>query len=165
MDPFPIGLSGHAFAGHSIFLPQALYARRPSAAWVGLLMVSSLALMIGGACLQQNPPGFSRIPDVVQSRWSTGYFASAAMLLRKGISARQLLADYPAMLGHLYLHPRQKPPGLVLIEMGIIRLLGPGQLGATVSGLLIGVSASCSILATYVFIAFFTARRGGQALR
>ncbi|MGA2442353.1 MAG: hypothetical protein ABSH08_15475 [Tepidisphaeraceae bacterium] len=152
---YPVMLS----LGVPFFLAQALYARRPSAAWVGLLMVSALALMIGGACLQQNPPGFSRIPDVVQSRWSTGYFASAAMLLRKGISVRQLLADYPAMLGHFYLHPRQKPPGLVLIEMGIIRLLGPGQLGATVSGLLIGVAASCSILATYVFIAFFTGSR------
>jgi len=152
---YPVMLS----LGVPFFLAQALYARRPSAGWVGLLMVSALALMIGGACVQQNPPGFSRIPDVVQSRWSTGYFAQAEALLHKGISARQLLARYPAMLDHFYLHPRQKPPGLVLMEMGIIRLLGPGQLGASVSGLLIGLVASFSILATYGFIAFFTAGR------
>jgi hypothetical protein len=152
---YPIMLS----LGVPFFLAQGLYARRPSAAWVGLLMVSALALMIGGACVQQNPPGFSRIPDVVQSRWSTGYFAQAAVVLRKGISARQLLARYPTLLDHFYLHPRQKPPGLVLIEMGIIRLFGPGQLGATISGLLIGVVASFSILATYLFIAFFTNSR------
>ena len=51
--------------GVPFFLAQVLYRRRPSGWWVGVLMVSSLALMIGGACVQQNPPGFSRIPEVV----------------------------------------------------------------------------------------------------
>ena len=146
--------------GIPFFLAQALYAKRPSAAWVSLLMVSSLGLIIGGAWAQQNPPGLSRIPDVVQSRWSTGYFAQADLLLHQGIGPRELLARYPTLLGHdFYLHPRQKPPGLVLLEMGIIRLFGAGRLGATVSGLLIGVLASFTILATYLFIAFFTASR------
>jgi hypothetical protein len=145
--------------GVPFFLAQVLYRRRPSGWWVGVLMVSSLALMIGGACVQQNPPGFSRIPEVVESRWSTGYFVQAHALLRKGIGPRQLLARYPSMLGNFYLHPRQKPPGVVLIEMGIIRLLGSGTTGAAVSGILIGIVASFSILATYLFIAFFTASR------
>lgn len=145
--------------GIPFFLAQALYARRPSGAWVGLLMVSALALMIGGACAQQNPPGFSRIPDVVQSRWSTGYFVQADVLLRKGVGPRQLLARYPSMLGNFYLHPRQKPPGLVLFEMGIIRMLGDGRLAASVSGVLIGIAAALAILATYIFIAYFTSSR------
>jgi hypothetical protein len=63
------------------------------------------------------------------------------------------------MLGNFYLHPRQKPPGQVLFEMAIIRILGSGNLAATVSGLLIGAIASVSVLATYVFIAFFTASK------
>jgi cation transport ATPase len=67
--------------GIPFFLAQLLYARRPSAIWVGLLMVSALALMIGGAWIQQNPSGIYRIPDVIRSRWSTGYFVQAAKLL------------------------------------------------------------------------------------
>lgn len=145
--------------GIPFFLAQALYARRPSAIWVGLLMISALGLMIGGACVQQTPPGWFRIADVIQSRWSTGYFAQAAALIHKGIGARELLARYPVTLAHFYLHPREKPPGLLLIQIGIIRLLGPGQTGAMFSGLMIGVMASFSVLATYVFIAFFTGDR------
>jgi hypothetical protein len=141
------------------FVAQALYARRPSGLWVGLLMVSAVALMIGGAWAQDNPPGFSRISEVVRSRWSTGYFVQASALVRKGIGVRELLARYPYLLKNFYLHPRQKPPGQVLFEMGIVKLFGATETGAMASGLLIGVIASFVVLAKYVFIYFFTGSR------
>src|ERR1700677_2386070 len=70
---------------YSILLPlgipllaaQFLHERRRSLA-IALITLSSFTLMVGGAVVEKNPPSFSQIPEVVQSRWSMGYFASAA---------------------------------------------------------------------------------------
>ena len=115
--------------------------------------------MIGGAVVQKDPPTFSRISDVVQSRFSTGYFDTAALLLRKEMPVRQLLRNYPMLMDHFYLHPRQKPPGLILFEMAIIRVFGEGDAGALASGWLIAALASLSVISTYLFIACFTESR------
>ena len=110
--------------------------------------------MIGGAFTQNNPPSSSRISDVVLSRWSTGYFGSAVTLVQKNLPIRELLRRYPALLDHFYLHPRQKPPGLLLFEIAIVHLFGSGTSAAMISGLLTGFIASLAVVSTYFFIAF-----------
>jgi hypothetical protein len=141
------------------FLGQLIYIRRPSfvAPALALIMLSSFGLMIAGAMVQNNPPDFSRIPDVIRSTLSTGYFSEAAKLLRSGMSIREILARYPALVGKFYLHPQTKPPGPIIFELAVIRLFGSGRTGAMASGLLIGIVGSFSIVATYVFIRRFTA--------
>jgi len=143
------------------FVAQIVYLRRRARVWIALMAVtlSTFGLMIGGAVVQKDPPSFSRISEVVQSRFSTGYFVTAAMLVRKEMPVRELLRRYPTLMDHFYLHPRQKPPGLVLFEMGIIRLFGSGNAGAMASGWLIAALACLGVVSTYLFIACFTGSR------
>lgn len=143
------------------FVGQIIYLWRPSLRWTALACVSlsTFAIMVCASAIQKDPPSFSQISDVVQSRWSTGYFDSAVMVVHKGMPIRQLLAQYPSMLDHFYLHPRQKPPGALLFEIAIVRLFGDGIAGATVSGWLIAALASLSVVSTYIFIACFTENR------
>jgi len=105
------------------FVGQVIYLRRPALVWValGAVALSTFGLMIGGAVVQSDPPSFSRISNEVKSRWTTGYFESAAKLVDKGLSMRQVLRQYPTLLEYLYLHPRTKPPGPLLFEMAVIR--------------------------------------------
>jgi hypothetical protein len=143
------------------FAGQMLYLRRPQLVWLALAlcMISMFGLMVVGAALQNDPPSFTRISDVVRSRWTTGFFAQAVALRKSGMSVRQFLARYPELLQHFYIHPRQKPPGPILIELVIIRIFGPGEGGAMASGLLIGLGGTISVLATYAFIKFLTESR------
>lgn len=154
---YPILIS----AAIPFFLGQIIYLRRPARVWIALTAVtlSTFGLTIGGAVVQKDPPSLSRISDEVQSRWSTGYFATAARLVEKGMPVGQLLRRYPTLLDHFYLHPRQKPPGLILFEMAIIRVFGDGNAGAMASGWLIAALASLSVISTYLFIACFTQSR------
>ena len=143
------------------FIGQALYLRRPARTGMALALVtlSTFGLMIGGAVVQKDPPSFSRISDTVESRWSTGYFDTAVRLVHRNISVRELLRRYPTLLDHFYLHPRQKPPGLILFEMLIVHVFGDGNTGAMVSGWIIAVVASFSVVSTYLFIKCFTESR------
>lgn len=143
------------------FAAQLLYLRRPALAWLALslMTVSLFCLMLGAAAVQKNPPSFSRISDVVQSRWTTGYFDEASVLAKKHLPVREILSRYPTLLPHFYLHPRTKPPGLVLFELAIIRLFGPGAPAAMISGLMIAIFAAGSVVATYGFILVFTENR------
>jgi hypothetical protein len=63
------------------------------------------------------------------------------------------------LLGHFDLHPRTKPPGLLLYETAMIDLFGPGRQAAMIAGLTEGVVATFSVFATYAFIHFFTRDR------
>jgi hypothetical protein len=143
------------------FVGQIIYHRRAAPLWValGAVALSTLGLMIGGAVVQSDPPSFSRISNEVKSRWTTGYFDSAAKLVDRGMSVREVLRRYPTLLEYFYLHPRTKPPGLLLFEMAIIRVFGAGTAGAAVSGVLIGVIASFSVVSSYIFIACITEDR------
>jgi len=148
------------------FIGQMLYSRRPSRLRTALIaiMVSKFALMLGAAAVQKNPPSLTRISDVIQSRWTTGYFEEATALKHRGITAGQLLTRYPTLLGNFYLHARQKPPGPMLFEIAMNRLFGSGEAGAMASGLLIGVVATLAVPAVYAFIAFFTGNRDAAFL-
>ncbi len=142
-------------------LAQIIYLRRPRLAWMamGIITATTFAMMVIAESAQHEPPSVWRIADVVQSRWSTGYFDEAAVLVRKNFTVRQYLSRYPTLLPHFYLHPRQKPPGLVLFEMGIIRLFGASARTALAAGLFNGLVAACSVIATFVFIGSLTANR------
>ena len=143
------------------FAAQVIYLRRPNSVWIAitLCMVSLLALMIAGAVIQKDPPSFTRISDVVRSRWTSGYFREALWLRHENIGARQLLVQYPSLVDHFYLHPRTKPPGPVLIEMTIIGLFGTGSGAAMISGFLIGSVAIFSIPGTFCLIRLLTGNR------
>jgi len=143
------------------FVGQIIYLWRPALLWAALAAVtlSTFGLIIGGAVVQSNPPGFYRISNEVKSRWTTGYFASAEKLVDKGMSMREVLRRYPTLLQYFYLHPRTKPPGPILFEMAIIRAFGSGTTGAMVSGLLTALMASLSVVTTYLFIACVTQDR------
>jgi hypothetical protein len=147
--------------GIPFFIGQMIYLRRPALLWMalGLVTLSTFGLIIGGAVVQRDPSGFSRISDEVKSRWTTGYFESAAKLVDRPLSMRQVLRRYPTLLQYFYLHPRQKPPGTILFEMAIIRILGEGTSGAMASGLLIAAIASLSVITTYKFVADVTQDR------
>jgi hypothetical protein len=140
------------------FAALLIYPRHPRLA-LALIAISAFALMIGGALSQKDPPSFSRITDVIVSRWSTGYFATAVKFVHKQMPIRELLRQYPTLLDDFYLHPRQKPPGLLLSEIAIVHLFGDGNSAAMISGLLIGVISSLSVVSTYFFIAVHTENR------
>jgi hypothetical protein len=137
---------------------QLIYLRQPRLA-LTVVTISAFALMIGGALSQNDPPTFSRISDVIASRWSTGYFATAVKFVHRQMPLHEILRRYPDLLDEFYLHPRQKPPGLLLFEMAIVHVFGDGNSAATISGLLIGIVASLSVVATYFFIAVYTEDR------
>jgi hypothetical protein len=140
------------------FVGQWLYPRRPNLALLAIVL-STFTIMIANATIQNHPASFQRISDIVQSRWSTGFYAEAEARLRKGMSIHELLARYPTLLENFYIHPRQKPPGLIVLEMVIIRVFGPGDGGAMATGVLIAILASGSVLAAYAFILCFTENR------
>ena len=143
------------------FLGQLIYLRRRARVRIALtaITLSTFCLLIGAAAVEKDPPSFSRITDIVQSRFSTGYFATAAMLMRKNISIGELLGRYPAMMDHFYLHPRQKPPGLIVLEMVMIHIFGNGNAGALASGFLLAALASLCIITTYLFLICYTGNR------
>jgi len=140
------------------FFGQWLYPRRPGFALLAIV-ISTFAIMIAAAAIQDHPPSFDRISKIVQSRWSTGFYAVAESRVKKGMNIPELLARYPTLLPNFFIHPRQKPPGLIVLEMVIIRIFGPGKPGAMATGGLIALLACASVLATFAFIRFFTGDR------
>jgi hypothetical protein len=144
--------------GVPLLVAQFVY-RKNRALAVALITLSAFALMVGAAVVQNNPPSFSRITDIVASRWSTGYFASAAGIVQQNFPMRELLRRYPTLLDHFYLHPRQKPPGILLFEIAVIHLFGTGSPGMMISGLLTGLIAATGVPLTYLFITIHTENR------
>ena len=137
------------------FLGQMVFSRWPSRVWValGLVMGSMLLLMLAGAAAQRDPPSLHRIVNV-EVNWDTGYFQAAQFLQDKPV--KQWLSDYPHMQWQLSLHPRTKPPGLVLFETALIDAFGQTRTAAMVAGLMTGLVGMFSVAATYGFINYFT---------
>ena len=137
------------------FLGQMVFSRWPSRVWValGLVMGSMLLLMLAGAAAQRDPPSLHRIVDV-EVNWDTGYFQAVQSLQDKPV--KQWLSDYPHMQWQLSLHPRTKPPGLVLFETALIDAFGQTRTAAMVAGLMTGFVGMFSVAATYGFINYFT---------
>jgi hypothetical protein len=136
------------FAGQWVF-----WRWRRTAPALVLIMASMLGMMLAGAAAQRDPPSLHRIVDV-EVNWDTGYFQAAQILHDKPI--RQWLADYPQLQERLTLHPRTKPPGLVLFETILIDLLGETRAAAMTAGLIVAVLGACSVAATFAFVRYFT---------
>jgi hypothetical protein len=143
------------------FVGMAIYQRQPKRLGLALalILVAKFVMMLGAAAVQDDPPSLHRIVEVTRSRWTTGYFDEAATLQKHNLTIRELLTRYPTLLGHFYLHERQKPPGPLLFETAIVRIIGATDAGAMASGILIGILATLAVLAVYGFIAFFTGNR------
>lgn len=140
------------------FAGQFLETRRTNAIpWaLTLVMVSMFCFMLAGAAAQRSPPSFDHIA-AVQMSWDVGYFKDAERL--QGMTVHQWLARYPRLLGHFDLHPRTKPPGVLLYETAMIDLFGPERQAAMIAGLTEGFVATFSVLGTYAFIKSFTQDR------
>jgi hypothetical protein len=140
------------------FTGQIIEMRRVQATPLALAFValSMFGLMLAGAAVQRNPPSLDRVA-AVQMGWDVGYFKDAQRL--QGMTVLQWLARYPRLLPHFDLHPRTKPPGLLLYETAMINLFGNGRRAAMVAGLTEGVLATFCVFATYAFIHFFTNNR------
>jgi hypothetical protein len=147
--------------GIPLLIGLILYQRNPERYWLalGLICFSSLALMVVGALVENNPPSFSRISDIVESRWSSGYYGSAEALAAKHDTALEILRRYPALLPHFFIHPRCKPPGGLLYEFAIIKMFGPGTTATMVSGFSIGIFSALSVPLTFLFVRCFTGNR------
>jgi hypothetical protein len=134
------------------FAGQYLAGRRRNAVPLALVTISMSLLMLAGALAQRTPPNLDHI-TAVEGGWNTGYFQAAQIL--QGVPVKQWLSQYPRMAPFLGLHPRTKPPGLILFETALIDLLGPDPGTALVAGLIVGLAAILSVWATYSFILFF----------
>jgi hypothetical protein len=140
------------------FLGQIVFARWPSRVWMALtlVMVSMFLLMLAGAAAQRDPPSLHRIVDV-EVNWDTGYFQAAQLLQHRTV--RQWLSDYPRLQPLFSIHPRTKPPGLILFETVLIDAMGQTRTAAMVAGLITGFVGMFSVAATYGFIHYFTGDR------
>ncbi len=138
------------------FAGQFLENRRASLLALTLVAASMFCFMLAGAAAQRSPPSLDHIA-AVQMGWDVGYFKDAERL--QGMTVHQWLARYPRLLGHFDLHPRTKPPGLLLYETAMIDLFGHGRPAAMMAGLTEGLIATFSVFATYAFIHFFTQSR------
>jgi hypothetical protein len=140
------------------FLGQMVFAWWPARVWMALMLVtvSMFLLMLAGAAAQRDPPSLRRIVDVVV-QWDTGYFQSAQLLLHRTV--KQWLSEYPQLQPMMPIHPRTKPPGLVLFERCLIDWLGQTRTAAMVGGLFTGFVAMFSVPATYGFIYYFAEDR------
>jgi hypothetical protein len=138
------------------FAGQFLEMRGANALALTLVVVSMFCLMLAGAAAQRSPPSLDHVA-AVQMGWDLGYFRDAERL--QGMTVHQWLERYPRLLARFDLHPRQKPPGLLLYETVMIDLFGPGRQTAMIAGLTEGLVAMFSVAAVYVFIHFFTQDR------
>jgi hypothetical protein len=140
------------------FAGQWLRQRHPKRTSVSLLLVMLTAGGLMGAfiILQSRTPSTSGIIYVIQNQYHFGYFRDAEKLLEAGIPPRQMLADYPRLCRMFTLHPRVKPPGLILIDSLVIAVFGPDRRGELAIAALIGLGAVFALPAVYSFVAEFT---------
>lgn len=143
------------------FLGQWLYAVRPSARGVALLLISlsTFALMIAFLIVQWVPPDFRAIGYAVTNISNGGYLAEGAMFQSSGLTPVEILRRYPQILPNVLGHAYNKPPGLGMIGMWIVGEFGLGPGTPTLVGLIIALIAAASVPAAYLFIAHFTGNR------
>jgi hypothetical protein len=145
------------------FAGQWLWQRHPQRIKVPLLLVmlSSASLMVALVLVQGQTPSLGGIIHVIQSPTHFGYFYDAERLLEKGILPRQMLAEYSRICGSFSLHPRIKPPGLMLINSLVVTVFGSGHGGQIAVACLIGLGAALGVPAVYFFVAEFTGEPQG----
>ena len=151
---FPLTLLGLA----PFLAGQILHHRKLISTPVALVLVmcSMLALELGCIAAQSTPLSLERVTGIVQSPAATSYFTDASSIAKEYPSGykslRSWLAAYPEHLHERHLHAMNKPPGLLMYYISFIRVFGSDDLAAFAGGLTIGVLATLSIPATYVWL-------------
>lgn len=149
-----------------------------------LLMITCLLFQVVALGMESDPFELTKIMGVVVSPGASGYFLTANLL----VGEPDWLENYPELMPTLASHVRTKPPGIVLYNLGMIRLFGfndPAQLpklpmrvqpemsreflllrqydlnhaAALISGLVVGILATLCIPATYWLLKILGAQR------
>lgn len=119
---------------------------------VGSLMIATLALQLAASAAQGERLGFGHAIRAVESPMVTSYFSDAAELVNGPGTLGQWLEVWPQLMPQMYLHSQEKPPGPVLYHVLFLRLFGVSDRTALAAGLVIGLLATLSVLATYWFL-------------
>lgn len=137
------------------------YPRRINAA-VGLVLLAISLFAMQYACARRgdDPLALGRLTAVVGGAASNSYFRSAGVLLANGLPDQpRWLSTYPSLMHDLYLHARNKPPGLVLLHFPVIRQLGFNELAATATGLYMSLLTPLTVPAVYLLLRTLTRDR------
>lgn len=126
------------------FLGQHLYQRRrrwPLA--LALVMLSTFCLELVALGMQSDPFGLDRIASNVADPLITSYYTDAGSFTSLGA----WLSAFPELLPSFHLHSLNKPPGPILFYVAFIHAFG--ERAAFVGGLVLGLLATGSVLATF----------------
>lgn len=143
-----------------------LYPRRINAG-VGLFLLALSLFAMQFACARRadDPWALGRLTTLLGDTVNNSYFRSAGILIEDGHPDQpHWLANYPSLMNTLYLHAKNKPPGLVLLHFPIIHRLGFNPLAATVSGLYMAILVPLSVPATYLLLRTLTHDRTASFL-
>ena len=137
------------------------YPRRINATvGLALLAISLFAMQYACARRDGDPLALNRLTAVVGGAASNSYFRSAGVLLANGAPDQpHWLATYPSLMHDLYLHARNKPPGLVLLHFPIIQRLGFNELAANATGLYMSFLTPLTVPAVYLLLRTLTRDR------
>jgi hypothetical protein len=122
------------------------------------MMISCFAMQIVVVGMGDESFNIGRIAQLVNDKMTTSYFTDATLLAAQP-SVKPFLAQYDRLLPSLTFHSREKPPGPVLYYTFLLRMLNnPNQPGdaALLGGIVIGLLATLSIPATFLFVRLIT---------
>jgi hypothetical protein len=144
-----------------LFAAQWMHRSRPGAVVmpVTLLILSNFALMLGFLYVQETPHTWLRIAELIESPMDNGYFKQAVQLLNNHHSVSDVLRNYPQYLPDAAGHSYNKPPGLVVFHMMLLKTIGVNYTASEAAGFLLAGLASLCVGAVYAFIKYFTADR------
>ncbi|CAN5574179.1 hypothetical protein BH10PLA1_BH10PLA1_11930 [soil metagenome] len=144
-----------AAAAIPFVLAQLIHDRHRKSA-IALLMLGILSMEL--AAISQQPLGLGRIAEVTGNSVNMSYFPAAKILVQeeaKGVPRSIWMEAFPDLLNQFQYHAKFKPPGLILIFMGLIKLVGAAK-APMIGGVLIGVLATVTAPATYGLVRYFT---------
>jgi len=106
---------------------------------IALLTLAALGLKVPAMVESQDGSAQAAIRAVVRNRFSNSYFSDAVRVnkdMQAGrLTVHDLIAGYPKFMPNLGNHTRIRAPGLLLVNLAIIRLCGSDlDLAATILG-------------------------------
>jgi hypothetical protein len=122
------------------------------------MMISCFAMQIVVVGMGDETFNIGRVAQLVNDKMTTSYFTDATLFASQP-SVKPFLDQYDKLLPTLTFHSREKPPGPVLYYTFFLRMLGnPDQPGdaALLGGIIVGVLATLSIPATFLFVRLIT---------
>ncbi|WP_428939858.1 ArnT family glycosyltransferase [Fontivita pretiosa] len=157
--PLPAALVYPFFAAAAVpfFVAQLLDRWRRSLRWLAilLLMVCCYAMKLAAVAFRGDVteipnPSLALVRITVENKYATSYYTDA--LAVSNVPLREWMALYPQLTPAMNLHTQSKPPGPVLYYVIFLKLLGDTPQAALIAGLVLGVIATFSIPATYLFL-------------